>query len=97
MKALLIYTPLLVALTFTGCATVPSKPKTFDQLGQFTAYPLNNKTYRIGFQADNNLSYGTAEEITLLKAAQTTIKNGRSARTLASRFFFSPKECMIGK
>ena len=63
MKALLIYTPLLVALTFTGCATVPSKPKTFDQLGQFTAYPLNNKTYRIGFQADNNLSYGTAEEM----------------------------------
>ena len=35
--------------------------------GQFTAYPLNNKTYRVGFQADRNLSYGTAEEITLLK------------------------------
>ena len=76
MKTLLMCTPLLVALTFTGCASVPSQPRTFDQLGQFTAYPLNNKTYRVGFQADNNLSYGTAEEITLLKAAQTTVKNG---------------------
>jgi hypothetical protein len=57
MKRLLICTPLLVALTLAGCATVPSKPRTFDQLGQFTAYPLNNKTYRIGFQADNNLSW----------------------------------------
>ena len=76
MKTLLMCTPLLVALTFTGCASVPPQPRTFDQLGQFTAYPLNNKTYRVGFQADRNLSYGTAEEITLLKAAQTTVKNG---------------------
>jgi len=76
MKSLLMCTPLLLTLTFAGCATVPAKPRTFDQLGQFTAYPLNNKTYRVGFQADNNLSYGTAEEITLLKAAQTTVKNG---------------------
>lgn len=76
MKTVLKCTPLLVALAFTGCATIPQQPKTFDQLGQFTAYPLNSKTYRIGFQAGQNLSYGTAEEITLLKAAQTTLKNG---------------------
>ena len=76
MKTVLKCTPLLVAFAFTGCATIPQQPKTFDQLGQFTAYPLNSKTYRIGFQAGPNLSYGTAEEITLLKAAQTTLKNG---------------------
>ncbi len=76
MKSLLMCMPVLIALTFAGCATVPKQPKTFDQLGQFTAYPLNNKSFRISFQAGNNLSYGTAEEITLLKAAQTTVKNG---------------------
>ena len=43
MKSLLMCTPVLIALTFAGCATVPKQPKTFDQLGQFTAYPLNNK------------------------------------------------------
>lgn len=57
MKSLLMCTPVLIALTFAGCATVPKQPKTFDQLGQFTAYPLNNKSFRISFQAGNNLSY----------------------------------------
>lgn len=48
--------------------------KTFDQLGQFSAYPLNAQTFRISFQADSNMSYGTAEEITLVKSAQTTVQ-----------------------
>jgi hypothetical protein len=67
---------LLASLIFTGCATTPPKPLTFDQLGQFNAYPLNSQSYRISFQARANMSYGTAEEITLLKAAQTTLQNG---------------------
>lgn len=53
-----------------------TKTQTFDQLGQFATYPLNNQIYRISFKADPNMSYGTAEEITLVKAAQTTIQNG---------------------
>lgn len=76
MKSLFISIPLLLGLTFAGCASIPTQPRTFDQLGQFSTYPLNNKTFRVGFQAGTNLSYGTAEEISLLKAAQTTVKNG---------------------
>lgn len=60
----------------TGCATTPKAPKTFNQLGQFSAVPLNQNTYRIGFQADQNMNYGVAEEITLIKAAQTAMQNG---------------------
>ena len=52
------------------------KPLTFDQLGQYSTTPLNANTYRISFQARPNMSFGTAEEITLLKAAQTTVQNG---------------------
>ena len=48
--------------------------KTFDQLGQFSAYPLNAQTFRISFQANPNMSYGAAEEITLVKSAQTTVQ-----------------------
>ena len=72
----------LMALTMTalialsGCAMTPSKPLTFDQLGQFSHTPLNAHTYRISFHARPNISYGTAEEITLVKAAQTTVQNG---------------------
>lgn len=76
MKSLLMCTALLVVLAFTGCATTQTQPKTFDQLGKFSTYPLNNKTYRVSFDADRQISYGTAEEITLLKAAQTTVKHG---------------------
>lgn len=58
-----------------GCATVPKQPKTFDQLGHYQTIPLNSATYRISFKADDNdLSYGSAEEITLLKAAQVTVQ-----------------------
>ena len=76
MKYLSLCLALGAALTLTACATTPSKPKTFDQLGQFSAYPLNAQTFRISFQADPNMSYGAAEEITLVKSAQTTVQKG---------------------
>ena len=76
MKYLSLGAALASVLILAGCATTPQKPKTFDQLGQFATYPLNNQIYRISFKADPNMSYGTAEEITLVKAAQTTIQNG---------------------
>ena len=75
MKKIFLGLAIIGSLALSGCATTPSKPRTFDQLGQFSNTPLNNKTYRISFVADSNMSYGTAEEITLVKAAQTTLKN----------------------
>jgi len=76
MKNLSIGFALGTALLLGGCATTPHKPLTFDQLGQFSSYALNAQTYRISYQARDNISYGTAEEITLVKAAQTTVQNG---------------------
>lgn len=76
MNKILISLAMATTLAMTGCATLPSKLRTFDQLGNFSNTPLNAKTYRISFTADSNMSYGTAEEITLVKAAQTTLKNG---------------------
>ncbi|WP_130803910.1 CC0125/CC1285 family lipoprotein [Acinetobacter ihumii] len=76
MKHLSLSLALMTALVMTGCATTPKKPRTFDQLGQFATYALNNQTYRISFKADPNMSYGTAEEITLVKSAQATLQNG---------------------
>ncbi|MDM1248922.1 MULTISPECIES: hypothetical protein [Acinetobacter] len=75
MKNLWMCLSIVATLTMTGCATTPSKPLTFDQLGQFSTLPLNAHTFRISFQT-RNMSYGTAEEITLLKSAQTTVQNG---------------------
>lgn len=76
MKNHLLGLSLIAALSLSGCAMTPSKPLTFDQLGQFSHTPLNTHTYRISFQARPPISFGTAEEITLLKAAQTTVQNG---------------------
>lgn len=76
MKKSLICITIMAALTLSGCATTPSKPRSFDQLGQFSTTPLNATTYRISFQGNPNMSLGTAEEITLLKAAQSTVLNG---------------------
>lgn len=76
MKYLSLCLALGTAITLSACSTVPSKPKTFDQLGQFSAYPLNAQTFRISFQANPNMSYGAAEEITLVKSAQTTVQKG---------------------
>lgn len=76
MKNHILGFSLIAALTLSGCAITPSKPLTFDQLGQFSQTPLNAHSYRISFQARPNMSFATAQEITLLKAAQTTVHNG---------------------
>ena len=76
MNKLLLGISLSCVLGLSACSSLPSKPRTFDQLGQFSSYPLNAHSYRIGFKTNANMSYGTAEEITLVKAAQTTLKNG---------------------
>lgn len=77
MKKSLMCIAMLTTLTLSGCATTPSKPRTFDQLGQFSTTPLNARSYRISFQGSPNMNLGTAEEITLLKAAQTAVFNGQ--------------------
>lgn len=73
-----IYLSLLLVATsaLTACASLPSKPLTFNQLGQFESYPLNAQSFRVSFSSSRNISFGTAEEITLLKAAQTSLRNG---------------------
>ncbi|WP_347455388.1 CC0125/CC1285 family lipoprotein [Acinetobacter thermotolerans] len=76
MNKTIIALALAGSALLSGCATTPSKPLTFDQLGQYTTMPLNAQTYRISFKARPNMSFGTAEEITLVKAAQTTVQNG---------------------
>ena len=78
MKKTLISLTLVTMLTLSGCATTLSKPRTFDQLGQYTTTPLNDHSYRVSFQGSNNMGFGTAEEITLLKSAQVTLLNGFS-------------------
>ena len=74
------YLPLSLALCLSGalvgCSTSPSKPVTFDQLGQFSSYALNQNIYRVSFQSERTLSHSHAEEIVLLKAAQTTLQQG---------------------
>ena len=76
MKHLFLASALGLSLALAGCASTPSKPLTFDQLGQFSSTPLNAQTFRISFKAGHNMSFGTAEEITLVKAAQATVQNG---------------------
>ncbi|OTG85045.1 CC0125/CC1285 family lipoprotein [Acinetobacter sp. ANC 4648] len=76
MKKVFIGLAMVAVLTISGCATTLSKPRTFDQLGQFSTYPLNAQTFRVSFKGNSNMSFGTAEEITLVKAAQTTLLNG---------------------
>ncbi len=50
MKNSILGLSMVVALALSGCATTPSKPLTFDQLGQFSNTPLNAQSYRISFQ-----------------------------------------------
>lgn len=78
MKKYLYVAALTSLLILTGCATTPSKPKTFDQLGKFSTTPLNQHMYRVSFQAPLRMDWGTAEEIALVKSAQTAILNGFS-------------------
>ncbi|KAA8732388.1 hypothetical protein F4V57_09975 [Acinetobacter qingfengensis] len=75
MNNIVISLLLCSTVVFTGCATT-QQPKTFDQLGHYQIIPLNDSTARISFKADNNRSYGSAEEITLLKSAQITVQQG---------------------
>lgn len=63
-------------MVLSGCVTTPSQPRTFDQLGQFSTTPLNEQTFRVSFQGHSNMSFGSAEEIALLKSAQTTVLKG---------------------
>lgn len=62
-------------LMLGGCATL-NAPPTFNQLGNFSTYPLNAQTFRIRFDARQNISYGTAQEIALVQSARTTIQQG---------------------
>lgn len=78
MKKLYIGLLVLAMGAMSACTTLPSKPVSFDQLGQYQSYPLNAKSFRVSFKTDRNLSYGTAEEITLLKSAQTAVQHGFS-------------------
>lgn len=71
----------LIAITsltvlIVGCSSTPMQPKSFAQLGQFQQIPLNANTYRVQFKADQNASYGHAEEIALVKSAQLTLQEG---------------------
>ena len=61
MKYSLLGLALAGSLLFTGCATTPSKPLSFEQLGPYSATPLNSQTYRISFLAGHNMSFGTLQ------------------------------------
>lgn len=66
----------ITTVLLSACASVPKQPLSFHQLGHFSTTPLNKHTYRISFQARPNMNFSTAEEITLVKAAQTTLQQG---------------------
>lgn len=71
----LLSTALCLAL-MTGCASTPRQPPSFASLGNFEQFQLNQAIFRVKFTGDARMSQGTAEEITLLKAAKTTIDAG---------------------
>lgn len=64
----------LLLITASGCSTL--QPQTFNQLGKFSTYQLNEQTFRVSVKTSPNMSYGTTQEITLVKAAQTAIQYG---------------------
>lgn len=66
---------LAAVLALSGCTTFFT-PHSFNELGQFSAYQLNQSTFRVGLRSSSNMSYGVAQEIALVKAAQTTVQNG---------------------
>lgn len=76
LKLLFIGAGLSLMLGLAGCASTPAKQRNFHDLGQFSVYPMNQQTYRITFKSDRDIRFGQAEEIALLKAAQTTIQQG---------------------
>ena len=50
MKKILIACALAAGLSLVGCASTPSKPLTFDQLGRFSNTPVKTATYCISIQ-----------------------------------------------
>ncbi|MBF7681852.1 hypothetical protein I2F27_00680 [Acinetobacter sp. B5B] len=64
----------LLIITASGCSTF--QPMTFNQLGNFSTYQLNEQTFRVSAKTSPNMSYGTTQEITLVKAAQITLQHG---------------------
>ena len=76
MKSWILTLGVVSLLSLTACVSTPKQPPRFDQLGQFSAIPLNAQSYRISFAANHRIHPNHAEEITLLKAAQTTIQQG---------------------
>ncbi|OTG85346.1 hypothetical protein B9T31_12790 [Acinetobacter sp. ANC 4558] len=67
---------LALVMTMSGCAITPTQPLTFNQLGEFSAYPLSKESFRISYKARDSVSYSQAQNITLVKAAQTAVLNG---------------------
>lgn len=67
---------LAAVVMLSGCVVAPSKPQSFASLGQFEQYQLNTAIYRIRFSGNPDMSPATAEEISLLKAAKTTLDAG---------------------
>ena len=76
IKSLQLLATAILCTAMVGCASTPSQPKSFNQLGQFQQIPLNANTYRVQFKTNNELSYGHAEEIALVKSAQLTLQEG---------------------
>lgn len=64
----------LLLVTVSGCSTL--QPQTFNQLANFSTYQLNEQTFRVSVKTSPNMSYGTTQEITLVKAAQTAVQHG---------------------
>jgi hypothetical protein len=76
IKLLTIGSVCLSLLLLSGCVMSPAKPRAFASLGQFEQYQLNTAIFRVSFRGDPDMSQGTAEEITLLKTAKTTVEAG---------------------
>lgn len=76
MKPIFLILSLCISTWLVGCQSVNSQPRSFSQLGEFSSYALNNNIYRVSFQTQRNLSHASAEEITLLHAAQTSLQHG---------------------
>lgn len=76
IKLSLLGVSITAVMVLSGCATTPKQPLTFDQLGQFSTTPLNEQTFRVSFQGHANMNFGRAEELALLKSAQTAVLKG---------------------
>lgn len=76
MKLIPASIALALVMTMSGCALAPTQPLTFNQLGEFSAYPLSKESFRIAYKARDSISYSQAQNITLVKAAQTAVLNG---------------------